>query len=497
MSVLTGHGLPEMRRPVDDLTLDLAPPVPTPARTRRHEWQTTYTAFSVLIDITAALAAAGLALGLRFGEATPPLYVAGSLALAPLWVLLVTVSRAYEHRFIGVGTEACRRVFHAGVGMMATVAFVSYAFKAQISRGWVVMAIPGAVALSLLGRAAQRAWLNRQRASDRCVQRTLLIGSPSAVRWTLDRLRADKTHGMDVVGACLSEGDPSDLFDTGLQAYGDLNDIVDAVAKSDAEVVTVLASARLDGDDLRRLSWRLEALGTELVVCSGLTEISGARVTIRSAGHSPMLQVAHARLSGPSRVIKGVFDRVGALVGIVLISPIVVPVALAVWAQDRKNPFFRQTRVGLNGREFRMWKLRTMCVDAEERKAELLPLNEADGALFKIADDPRITPIGKWLRKYSIDELPQLINVLRGEMSLVGPRPPLPDEVNTYGHDMRRRLLVKPGMTGLWQVSGRSQLSWVETEQLDIRYVENWSLTYDLAILWRTVRAVVAGTGAH
>ncbi len=493
MSVLAGHGLPEMRRPVDDLALDLAAPAPTRTRTRRREWQTTYIAVSVLIDITAALGAAGLAVALRFGEAAPTLYIAGSLALAPLWVLLVTMSRAYEHRFIGVGTEACRRVLHAGVLMMATVAFVSYAFKAEISRGWVVMAIPGTVALSLVGRGAQRMWLARQRASGSCVQRTLLVGSPGAVRWTLHRLRADKSHGMDVVGACLTEGDPTELFDTGLQAYGNLDDIVDAVAKSDAEVVTVLSSALLNGDDMRRLSWRLEHLGTELVVCSGLSDISGARVTIRSAGNSPMLQVARPRLSGPARVVKGIFDRTAALVGLVLISPILIPVALFIWAGDRKNPLFKQQRLGLNGKAFHVYKFRTMVPNADQLRFT----EGGDLALAKGGHDPRITPIGRFLRKYSIDELPQLLNVLNGSMSLVGPRPQPAHEFDAFSSDYRRKLLVKPGMTGLWQISGRSDVSPAEREALDIRYVENWSLASDVGILCRTAKAVVAGRGAY
>ena len=491
MTVLAGHGLPQMRRPLDDLEAGIA--APTRTRTRRRDWQTAYIACSVFIDIAAALGAAALAVGLRFGETAPTLYIAGSLALAPLWVLLVTMNRAYEHRFIGVGTEACRRVLHAGVALMATVAFFSYAFKAEISRGWVVIAIPGAVALSLLGRGIQRLWLSRQRATGSCVQRTLLVGSPSAVRWTLDRLRADKSHGMDVVGACLSEGDPTDLFDTGLQAYGDLSEIVDAVAKSDAEVVTVLSSALLNGDDLRRTSWRLEHLGTELVVCSGLSDISGARVTIRSAGHSPMLQVARPRLSGPARAIKGAFDRTAAAIGLLLISPIVVPIALIIWAGDHKNPLFKQQRLGLNGEAFNVYKFRTMVPNADQLRFT----ENGDMALTKGGHDPRITPIGRILRKYSIDELPQLLNVLNGTMSLVGPRPQPAHEFDAFSTDYRRKLLVKPGMTGLWQVSGRSDVSPAEREALDIRYVENWSLAADVTILCRTARAVVAGSGAY
>jgi lipopolysaccharide/colanic/teichoic acid biosynthesis glycosyltransferase len=192
-----------------------------------------------------------------------------------------------------------------------------------------------------------------------------------------------------------------------------------------------------------------------------------------------------------------VFDRSAAFFGLLLISPMLVLIALRIWAHDRHNPFFRQNRVGLNGREFGMWKFRTMVVNAEALKGGLAAQNQASGPLFKMAHDPRITPIGRKLRRYSLDELPQLFNVMLGQMSLVGPRPPLADEVRAYGNDMRRRLLVKPGMTGLWQVSGRSDLSWVEAELLDLRYVENWSLGHDFQILWRTIRAVTKGSGAY
>ena len=229
-------------------------------------------------------------------------------------------------------------------------------------------------------------------------------------------------------------------------------------------------------------------------MCSGLSEISGARVTIRSAAHLPMLAVAHPRLSGPSRVIKGCFDRFAAAVGLLLISPVLVPIAVAVWAGDRKNPLFQQQRLGTNGEPFGVYKFRTMVPDADKMRFD------ADGndlALAKNGRDPRVTPIGRILRKYSLDELPQLFNVLNGTMSLVGPRPQPAHEFDAFSTDYRRKLAVKPGMTGLWQVSGRSDVSQEEREELDIRYVENWSLASDVAILFRTARAVVAAAGAY
>jgi exopolysaccharide biosynthesis polyprenyl glycosylphosphotransferase len=210
----------------------------------------------------------------------------------------------------------------------------------------------------------------------------------------------------------------------------------------------------------------------------------------------PLLRLTHPTFTGASQFLKGALDRVGALLLLALITPMLLAVSLAV-ACDGGPVFFRQQRVGLGGRAFTMVKFRSMVVDAEARLAALADADEGAGLLFKIRHDPRVTPVGRFLRRYSLDELPQLFNVVAGSMSLVGPRPPLPAEVAGYGRDAHRRLLVKPGMTGLWQVSGRSDLSWEETVRLDLRYVENWTLALDAQILVRTVRAIVHGTGAY
>jgi exopolysaccharide biosynthesis polyprenyl glycosylphosphotransferase len=210
-----------------------------------------------------------------------------------------------------------------------------------------------------------------------------------------------------------------------------------------------------------------------------------------------MLHVEHPRLHGGSRLIKEAFDRVGALALLAVFGPLLLTVALCVRLTSRGPVLFRQVRVGRDGSQFRIFKFRSMYLDAEARLAELRHLNEHDGVLFKIRDDPRVTRVGRWLRRFSLDELPQLLNVLMGQMSLVGPRPPLPSEVAAYAGDVRRRLAVKPGMTGLWQVSGRADLPWEEAVRLDLRYVENWSLSLDLVILLRTMTAVVRSSGAY
>jgi exopolysaccharide biosynthesis polyprenyl glycosylphosphotransferase len=212
----------------------------------------------------------------------------------------------------------------------------------------------------------------------------------------------------------------------------------------------------------------------------------------------PLLHVEEPEFAGARRLIKGAVDRVAAACALLLLSPVLLAIALAIRLTSRGPAFFLQTRIGKGGREFTVVKFRTMVVDAEARRAALLERNErSEGLLFKIRSDPRVTPVGRVLRKYSLDELPQFVNVLTGSMSLVGPRPPLPEEAALYGDDVKRRLLVKPGVTGLWQISGRSDLTWDESVRLDLRYVENWSLTLDLMILWKTAGAVFRGAGAY
>lgn len=496
-SAIVGR-VPSMRRPVGPLasSFETAAASRPPAST----WRIRYTIAAVAIDLCAGFIAAGTAVLVRFGSDIPHGDLAAAGALPFVWLLLVTINRAYQHHFIGVGGEEFSRVLMAGLGLLAAIALGSYGAKAELSRSFVLLAVFSVVSLSLIGRVVQRILLRRFRARGRCVQRTLLIGPAGAAAESAGRLVRDPSHGIAVVAACVTDPGSEQvaaLRRAGVPVLENLERIDALTRQTGADAVAVLPSALISGDDLRRLAWRLEGTGAELFVCTGLTEVAGERVAIRPAGFTALVSVAPARLSGPARVVKGAFDRCAALAGLLLIAPILLGIAAAIARADRGNPFFLQTRVGRDGREFRMVKFRTMVRDAEARKAELVELNESDGVLFKIADDPRVTSVGRWLRRYSIDELPQLINVVRGDMSLVGPRPPLPEEVARYEADMQRRLLVKPGMTGLWQVSGRSTLSWADSQMLDIRYVENWSFGRDLAILWRTARAVRSGAGAH
>jgi exopolysaccharide biosynthesis polyprenyl glycosylphosphotransferase len=474
---------------------EIAAPV---SRRTTAGWQTSYVVKAVTADLLAAGVAAVVALAVRFGGAEPPRYVVGSALFPLLWITMVAANRAYEPRFTGVGTEEFRRILHAGVALMAVVAFVSYATKAEIARGYVVIAIPLATLLDLLARRALRNWLYRQRRAGQCLQRTIVVGAPWAVSDCVRQLRNESNHGLHVVGVCLPDGvERPKALDPAVPVVGNFSTVAQAVSSVEADTVTVLSNAELSGTFLRRLAWSLERTGTELVVGSGLIEVAGPRITVRPVAGLPLLHVERPRLSGAGRVTKAVYDRAFAAIALLMLAPVFLAICAWIRLYDGGPAFFRQTRIGLNGREFTLFKFRTMVVDAEKRRLDLLAENEHDGVLFKIRQDPRITPPGRVLRRWSLDELPQLINILQGHMSLVGPRPPLPDEVALYGDDVRRRLLVKPGLTGLWQVSGRANLSWEDSVMLDLRYVENWSLPLDLHILWRTGRAVIRGVGAY
>jgi exopolysaccharide biosynthesis polyprenyl glycosylphosphotransferase len=334
----------------------------------------------------------------------------------------------------------------------------------------------------------------------------VVVGHELAVVAISRQLRRERYHGLKVVGACLPAGyrpgaGPDQGWHDGqvghLPVHGTFDDVASAVRRARADTVLVLSCPELDGHALRRLAWRLERDDIDLIVASSLIDVAGDRTTIRPVDGLPMLHVEHPRLTGAGRVIKTAFDRLGAATLLLAFTPLLLAVAFAVRVGSPGPVLFRQVRVGKDGREFVMYKFRTMRTDAETRLAELRHLNEGTGVLFKLRDDPRVTPVGRWLRRFSLDELPQLLNVLSGAMSLVGPRPPLPAEVDAYPDDLRRRLAVKPGMTGLWQVSGRSDLSWEEAVRLDLRYVENWSLSLDLVILLRTLSAVTRGAGAY
>jgi exopolysaccharide biosynthesis polyprenyl glycosylphosphotransferase len=458
-------------------------------------WTTRYLRLAALADIGCGLLAGLLAFQIRFdGQAGE--YLALSLTLPLVWVATVALSGANDIRFIGVGTDEFRRVLNAGAFLIAAVAILSYAFKAELARGYVVIALPSLTAFDLLARFALRRHLHRARSQGHCMRRVVVVGHALVVADIVAVLRRETYHGLMVVAACVADAVPAGLLGETPIAEG-LDGVPAMVSKFEADTVAVLACPEMAGARLRQLAWDLEKTGTDLCVAPALLDVAGPRTTIRPTAGLPLLHMDHPEFSGARLVLKGIFDRTLALLALVLLAPLFAVLALAIKLDDGGPALFRQTRVGRDGRQFSVIKFRTMVPDAEALKAALAERTQQDGVLFKIKDDPRLTRVGRWLRRWSLDELPQLLNVLGADMSLVGPRPALPEEVARYGDLVRRRLVVKPGMTGLWQVNGRSDLSWDESVRLDLRYVENWSLVLDLQILWKTCAAVVRGSGAY
>lgn len=401
----------------------------------------------------------------------------------------------YDGRAVGDGAREFQAVLRAGLAAFIVPALMTSLAEKPLPREHVLalavlLTVDGVVARRLLRRS-----LHSSRRHGLAMARTLVVGDADSVHATVVELRRSTEHGYRVVGMCLpavTDQPPQD----GVPLLGALADIVQVAYDYRIETV-VVAGGELRGDALRRLSWALGHTGADLVVAPGLIEVLGPRVTVRPTAGLSLLEVETV---APRRrlLAKSLLDRVAGMVLLVLACPAIGVAALAVKFTSPGPVLFRQRRVGVDGRPFTLVKLRSMYIDAEERRGALLAQShDGNGVLFKMHDDPRITRVGRWLRRFSVDELPQLWNVARGDMSLVGPRPPLPEEVDSYQDEVFRRLHVRPGLTGLWQVSGRSDLSWEKSVHLDLRYVDNWSVSMDLLILWKTARAVLRGAGAY
>ena len=466
-------------------------------------WTSAYLRRAALADGTCALAAGAVAARVRFGGPAylPLTYVSLTCGLPFVWWMSVLLAGGYDTRFIGLGSDEYRRILSAAVNLAAGLAVFSYAAKLDLARGYIAIALPSATAMDLTARYLLRKRLHRRRVRGWCVRRVVAVGHAAAVSRLVTVLRRDTNHGLAVVAACLVDAPegagPDGAPDVPVPVAGGLCGVAAAVGRFGADTVAVLACPEIDGSRLRELAWELEKTDTDLFVAPALLDVAGPRTTIRPVAGLPLLHVDHPELAGAKQAVKSVFDKTCAALALLLSAPLFAVIAISIRLADHGPVFFRQTRIGKDGQGFTLYKFRTMVPGAEQRKSQLAAHNEADGVLFKIRRDPRVTRPGAWLRRWSLDELPQLINVLIGDMSLVGPRPALPEEVACYGGHMRRRLVVKPGMTGLWQVSGRSSLPWEEAERLDLRYVENWSLGLDLQILWKTGSAVIRGSGAY
>ncbi|MET9274984.1 sugar transferase [Kribbella sp. NPDC003557] len=491
----------ERRRPVWVVPDEVPAVVPRAARFTEARWVGKYRWAALAGDLGAALFGVSLALVVRFGAQINLGYVLLGAVLPIAWLVCVALERGYETRYFGTGPEEFRSIIRAAVALTAVVAITSYATKSQVARGFVVLAVPMTCFAAMFARWVLHRQISKRRIADRCMRKVLVVGRNDQVTTLRRHLEERKTDGYVVVASCLPRGDTpvnhaAEEPEPDRLGRAEM-DILKAVDEWDADVVAVAADPELSGHSLRKLSWALEQRGVELIVSPGIVEVAGPRISIRPVAGLSLLHLERPSVSGGPHILKSVFDRVVGCLLLLAVAPILLVTAVLVKVTSRGPVLFRQTRVGRGGEQFQMLKFRTMVVDAEERKAELHALNEGNGVLFKLRDDPRVTRVGRYLRRFSIDELPQLVNVLRGDMSLVGPRPPLPAEVAQYAIDDARRMLVKPGLTGLWQVSGRSDLTWEESMRLDLRYADNWSIALDLLILWKTARAVLGSDGAY
>ncbi|MGI5268585.1 sugar transferase [Nonomuraea sp. CA-218870] len=459
-------------------------------------WTRAYLRLLLSGDTACALLACASVLAVRLlnGVYVPAEEFLLGAGLVTAWPVTLALGGAYRQRANGEGTDEFKAVLNGGVGLMAAVAIGAYATQTPIARSFVMAMLPLGLIATLYFRYRMRKRLHRRRAVGEYMREVIAVGHRESVLDLVMQFRRQTYHGMRVVGACLPAERQDDDLD-GIPVLGTFADVADVVARTGADAVAVLACPELDGVALRRLAWSLETDRTDLFVAPALLDVAGPRISIRPVAGMPLLHVEHPEFDGTRQFVKSVFDRLVAGSALLVLAGPLLVIAALIRATSPGPALFHQIRVGRGGGEFRLVKFRTMVPEAERLKDGLA--NEFDDVLFKMRNDPRVTRIGAYLRRYSLDELPQLLNVVRGEMSLVGPRPPLREEVARYGADVRRRLVVKPGMTGLWQVSGRSDLTWEESVRLDLRYVENWSLVLDLQILWKTWSVVARGEGAY
>jgi exopolysaccharide biosynthesis polyprenyl glycosylphosphotransferase len=489
------------------IDLGLQAPAAVTSPPPRRRWERRLVATVVVADVITVVLAALLTVMVRVQSASESLTIASQhvpylvvgLVIIPVWLLFLAIGGAYDPSLLGNSADEYSKVATIAAALLTAVCAVSFVGSVPLSRGLLAVFFVAMMGLGVLNRFLVRKSLHRRRGAGAALRQIVVVGDRDVVSRMNAHLKRAAFAGYDVVGAYVPGGRVPALDDDPSlpTVLGDPDQLVGDLDSIDIDAVAVTGHDLFHSESLRSLAWRLHGTGIQLLMAPDLVDIAGPRIVSRPADGLPMLLVEEPRTTGPAQFVKSVVERVMAMVLLVLLLPVVGVVALLVKLTSRGPVFFRQVRVGRDGRPFEMIKFRSMVVDAERGREALLDLNEHDGPLFKIKDDPRVTSVGRRLRRYSIDELPQLWNVVRGDMALIGPRPPLPSEVANYGGDIARRLMVKPGITGLWQVSGRSDVSWTEAVRLDLYYVENWSLALDLTILAKTAKTVLMGHGAY
>lgn len=492
------------------MTLTRQPAIVSPAEAVA-EWQRAYVRRLYVTDLVVIVFAVYGSQFIRFGTTGTSLRIPGegerpdflisyavvSAILAAGWFIALGLFATRDRNIVGAGTSEYRRIADASIRVFAVLAILAFLLRSEVGRAYVLVAFPVGLALLLVGRWAWRKWLLRQRLAGRFLHRAVLMGERQKSAHVAEQIARDGVTGFQIVGAITEHGGSTHDLAPGIPVLGDYASLDRVLREARADTVVFTGADTIDPRGMRELGWQLERTSTNLVVAPALTDVAGPRIHARPVAGLPLIQVDYPVFTGQKYATKRAFDLVVGTLLLVLLSPLFLFITIAVRRDSPGPAIFSQERVGLNGERFHMLKFRSMVVDAESHLPTLLDRTDGNGVLFKMRSDPRVTRVGAVLRRYSLDELPQLINVLRGEMSLVGPRPPLASEVERYDDWARRRLLVRPGITGLWQTQGRSDLSWDDSVRLDLYYVENWSLTGDIVILYRTARAVVQAQGAY
>lgn len=478
-----------------------------PALEQRQLWERRYRRRLQLSDFGVVVGTTALTAWLQTTAALPVLLVREpmlnvrvAVLTATIWLLVLALFQTRNAAVVGSGANEYKRVAHAtglAFGLLA-IAFVI--MQSQGMRAQLLITLPLGILMLLVTRWMWRRWLVSKRELGHYVSRTVVVGRRADVEYVISTLGKDSTNGYLVVGATLHEHDDhSDLVENGrvIAARGTFHTVAQVASELGADTIIVASRPVDDPGFIRRLSWQLEGTAAELVLSSRLAEVAGPRISLQQIDGLPLIKVQIPTFEGGKHAIKRAFDILVSSLALLVIGVATPFIALAIYIDSPGPVFFRQLRVGRDGQTFRMVKFRSMKTSAEQDLAALKAQSDGNGVLFKMKDDPRVTRVGRILRKFSIDELPQFYNVLVGDMSIVGPRPPLPSEVMTYNGEVFRRLYINPGITGLWQVSGRSDLSWDESVRLDLRYVENWSIMNDLMIMWRTVKVMLQPSGAY
>jgi len=472
----------------------------------RQQWERRYRRLLRVSDSAVVLVACMLASALsllatspQVLAADPGLLIRVPLSTALIWMLSLSLFNTREPAIMGTGVTEYKRVAHATGLAFGALAIVFLLFEWQGIRTQLSLALPAGTLALVVTRWQWRRWLVRQRTHGRYASRTVIVGALEEVEYALRTLGHEGRLGYKVVGTVVLDEAPSALVvdDHIYPVVSGSEAVRDAAHSLRADTILVAGQPSEDPSFIKRLAWEIEGTAAELVLSSRIADVAGPRMSLRPVEGMPLIHVRIPRFDGGAYLLKRGLDVAVAVLALLAFSPFALVIALAIKLDDGGPVFFRQSRVGRDGDDFPMLKFRSMRVDAEQHLAALRETNEGSGLLFKLRHDPRVTRVGRILRKYSLDEIPQFWNVLCGDMSVVGPRPPLPAEVSMYDTAVSRRLYIKPGITGPWQVGGRSDLSWDESVRLDLRYVENWSVFEDLQIMWRTVKVMVRPEGAY